>query len=382
MEPRPARARQPVASCDGIERFVSVAFLIGIILCVAAATSGARCGATVFEKSTSSGRAKDVAIVHVGFVGKTNRNYDGPPNTHAARLGYESLLKRVVEPNAARGWTADIFFHTWNAELEGELVNLMHPAAHFVGAKVLDGFNYSRGVHASSEIALDLYAKHVRDARRGRPYDRIIIKRFDVVFFRDFLLDALSDDDTLYAANWCKAMGDVTLMQPLPFESTVGGPLVSASRTCRALVPIVHDIDQAGAPFKGLPDFWLVGSPRVVLPFFKGIFLWSMAHPAFKDYTRLDPIAGDIIYSHWVWGLRVLEQGVRLRRYQHHHMDFDMVRELACGAGARALCDATGLAWLDRAAHDLSPDHRSLCGQQSFCACSETSLTSCFAFRN
>ena len=152
----------------------------------------------------------DAALVFFGNPGVVHQaDYFVPAQASAAaaRIGFETVRRHVIDANARRGWRVDVIFHTWHEHLELELAGFMTPVAHAAGVRgLLDG----RGMSAAIENALSVMRTHVAHTRGGIAYDRVVLIRFDAVFYTDFLLDKLRDGDALYVASWCKANGNAT----------------------------------------------------------------------------------------------------------------------------------------------------------------------------
>lgn len=227
--------------------------VVAIALCAwagGARSLDARDGVAVFLGLRKHSQ-RDAALVFFGNPGVVHQaDYFVPAqaSTAAARIGFETVRRHIIDANARRGWRVDVIFHTWHEHLELELAGFMAPVAHAAGVRgLLDG----RGMSAAIENALSVMRTHVAHARGGITYDRIVLIRFDAVFYADFLLDKLRDGDALYAASWCKANGNATR---------------HGERTCRELVENGNDFT---GPRHGIPEFYLAGSPDV---------LWRMFH--------------------------------------------------------------------------------------------------------
>lgn len=324
------------------------------------------------------------AIVYYGLTGYMHpleqRYHEAwTPSADAARVGFASVREHVLSSNAARGWRCDVFFHTWHEELEGELVTLTRPAAHAIGGTV-SGYGAAAGGGAmtgygmllSMEMALDIVRRHVDGSRGGAPYARVLLLRFDTLFLRDFELDKLSNASAVYVANWCKAHGRVLLREPISGAE-------GRERECAELVANANDLD---GPAHGVPDFFFAGAFPPVWRLFHGLHAWMLTRPHFaSDFHK-----GAMPHAHFVLGERLLEQRAVVRRYLHHHMDLDMVRERNCaGPGrpdtSRAACEGAGHAWLNRRDDDVSNTSRSLCNRgEAYCACSKYQAAHCYAF--
>jgi hypothetical protein len=239
----------------------------------------------------------------------------------------------------------------------------MAPAAHAAGAR---GFLDGRGMSAAIDNALAVMRAHVAHARGGVEYDRVLLTRFDTVFYVDFLFDRLQESDALYVASWCKATGNVT---------RVGG------RVCRELLDNSNDLPTG----RGIPEFFLAGSPDVLWLTFHRLHSWMLAAPRFPQWAA-QYATGANPNTHFIFGERIIEQGTKLRRYLQHHMDVDIVRFSDCNGTEVTLPTRTrtedfGTSWLRRRDDDVSTYARSYCARgEYFCADNEASFAACQAF--
>jgi len=318
------------------------------------------------------------AILFFGNPGALHEGDHRIGSISAARFGFESIRNHIISYNNARGWQVDIFFHSWDVNLESELVALYEPLAHKVGeVQEIDIGSY--GLPAATEASVYILNKYVSKHRLGKPYDRVLLLRFDTIFFANFSFDRISDEGALYVANWCKAGGRLLLTDP-------------GIRECFELVNNSNDIHGAG----GLPDFYFAGSTMVINRFFTGLHKFMLSTPTFKKQFDDAANNGGIWPGggHFIVGARAkaLQQELRLRRYLHHHMDFDMVRTTWCGGpdfenSSRLQCIRSGLSWFSK--HELLQNDRdipqilspSLCERgEAYCACNKHQRTHCYAF--
>ena len=275
----------------------------------------------------------DVAIVVFGNVGgvsyeqldemKTGRT---PWSAAAARTSAGSIRTHVIDANFPR-WRADTFFHTWQTGLEGELRDAYTPVRAASGEGVLpSGERVASGLAASVELALAEMTAHVEGVRGGRPYDRVVLIRFDTIFYRRFSLEKLTGNSTVYFSSWCRAFGPPVV------------PLPDARFTqCNYLEPY-------WAAAEGVPDFWFAGGYEGILVAFRG-FHSDLARGAFARagiapcpaYAqtvgggcsgRTSPMHGHI----WANFASKEERGlITLRRYGFHGIDHELVRDRQCG---------------------------------------------------
>lgn len=293
-----------------------------------------------------------------------------PKSTEAARAGFETIKEHLLAFNAQRGWTIDIFFHTWDSEIEEELVSIYHPVAHGVSGQ--GGLISGYGLPASVENVLTVMGQH---SGGNTEYQRVVAMRFDTMLLRAFELDKLDEEDTLYAASWCKASGRLVV------NSTEG-------KDFRVCLELTHNPNDLFSPDgrHGLPDFYFGGSPATLQKVFHGLHAWMLSVPLFNSsYSNAAVTGGSWAGgAHFIVGERValLHGSLKLRRYLQHHMDIDMVREGSCGGSkgdrSRLTCDV----WMQRSNEDVGGrDGKSYCDRgEVYCACNQQQLAQCSAF--
>ena len=305
---------------------------------------------------------KSAALIYFGTVGSTS--YDakeaslraGAPWALDAALGARPYIQQhVLDFKAARGWAFDTFMHTWQTQFEAELVALLRPRNASSGPQPLRGALAPTGLAFSVDLALQQMRAHVAGARGGRPYDRVVVLRYDSVFYRGLDLDALTDGEAFYAAAWCKA------------HRGGGGapPAVPGTRGC-------WGTRRYWADEEGLPDFWFAGAPAPVLAVFEGLGA-RMASGA----VRVGRTCNGCGHGQ-VWGA-VRSSGVRLRRWGFHQVDNDLFRDSQCGLKWHS-APLAAVPWVNFTGGDASPGEDSACGGY-LCAVDEGELERCAGFK-
>jgi hypothetical protein len=327
---------------------------------------------------------KRAAILFFGHTGAISyEQFDKKiMTTEAVRVAWPTIQRHVIEANRGAGWGVDVFFHTWTAEAESELVELLQPRAHsvarpsrtythkfipanggihvsiehalrtmarsvlpdnlkaYVGDDSGDGAAVWRGVEDSGNdnTTTDAHSAHRREveAAMASAYDRVLLLRFDLVFFRPLLFDKLAEDDAYYVANWCKATGK-TFAQSLGELDQLFGPPVHDAAT--ALIPEGTDpglckqlVSFAEHAVVGIPDLYQAGTWPV---------LWRMYNGMADDLERgrFHPTSSS--NNHAVLGGRVQHMGIKVRRYLYHEADFTIVRNaLSCAASSTSPPDS------------------------------------------
>jgi hypothetical protein len=350
---------------------------------------------------------KRAAIVFCGRTGALSQDQWSKGEslaTDAARLAWPTIQRHVIETNRRAGWGVDIFFHTWNAEAESELVELLQPRAYSV-TRPKQTFTHklmppNGGILLSVELALramarsvlpanlkayvgddsgneyatawgDNYTTHPHqqevDKAMAAAYDRVLLLRFDVFFFHPFLFDKLVEDDAYYVANWCKATGKTFAQSLGEVDQLVG---TAAQDAAYALVPegtharlckqLVHFFTQA---VEGIPDLYQAGTWPI---------LWRMFNGMADDLERgrFQPSASSSNHGA-LWG-RVQHKGIKIRRYLFHEADLSIVRSTLECAAQRQTKHCNISRWVNRGEDDPMESPTSFCDTRTyFCACDE-----------
>ena len=129
----------------------------------------------------------------------------------------------------------------------------------------------------------------------------------------------------------------------------------------------------------------MAGSPDVLWRMFHGLHSWMLSEPRFPQWAT-QYASGANPNTHFVFGERIVEQRITLRRYLQHHMDVDIVRFSDCNgtalnSPARTRTEDFGASWLRRYDDDVSATEHSYCGRgEHFCARSDALTVTCPAF--
>lgn len=260
-------------------------------------------------------------------------------------LTFPTVLDKVVRFNKQNGWRSDIFYHTWEVNQQEGLYALYRPTAFAAGNAELNGRFFYEGMGASMELALNSMWDYVKAERNGRPYDRILLLRFDLLFFSSFNVSKLEREDTLYFSNWCKATGTPSILPP-----------PEPGWDCRTLVPSYFERE-------GVPDFYFAGSNAVMQRMFKrleGDFLDGL----FKN-TALGMYHGKLLSRMW-------HVGVPVGHYMVHHMDLDVYRFAVCHFIPH--CRGGNL-WEERGSLEPTYGFANACAGRSYCSCTNERIS-------
>ena len=165
--------------------------------------------------------AKRVAICMRGAVAKTYGAFfcDGDLYKHGEYVDYKkcyaSILKHIIAPNSA--YTFDFFCQGWNLDLEDDLTQLYHP----VRKLFEDNTHYSedikmrcvhesdfRGISQALSMKKSIELKEHYETDTNTTYDIVILYRYDVLLWKDMILDTYTDRDAIYVNAHSDSNGD------------------------------------------------------------------------------------------------------------------------------------------------------------------------------
>jgi len=257
-----------------------------------------------------------------------------------AAFGQGSMYQHVIEPNRRAGVRVDLFLHSWHSEIGKQLDAMYKPIAS-KHEEVRRTLHPVRSQHLSMKTALALCAAHASTKRK--PYDLVMVSRYDVLFFRPLLLGKLTGAP-LWLPHWCHRY---------PLDAK-GGMLV---RSACGNWPghgegyLVHPATSVGIhpPMKGKisrePDYdfayldwWFVAKPEVA-------HTWGEIYDKFEAYkTALARIAPFPTWGHFFWGYHinrilmlrrkvryVLWEGRDFRLARHWHLGTHCMHYLSSG---------------------------------------------------
>ena len=107
-----------------------------------------------------------------------------------ARFASRSILQRVIEPNRRAGILIEVYLHSWHPEIGADLDRWYRPASsrHDPPLRIHKVASH----HLSMRRGFELIAAHTAAGGRTRPPPELVmVARFDLLFFTDFLLAPL-----------------------------------------------------------------------------------------------------------------------------------------------------------------------------------------------
>ena len=133
---------------------------------------------------------------------------------HLARLGHESIWKRIVQANRNSGHNLRVYLHSWNPELASDLDTMYQPVAssheHLIHRSSHRWLRLSavRSQMTSMKRVLLLMLMHERSifwrssAGSSCSPAWVIVSRFDLLFYADLDISRLANGD-LWLPHWC-----------------------------------------------------------------------------------------------------------------------------------------------------------------------------------
>ena len=113
------------------------------------------------------------------------------------RACFESIRRHILEPNKEK-YDIDIFVHCWTTELESEIIELYGPKSHLFESNTI----YNEEITSRCNNELDfpgisqaltmkkvLELKEEYEKSNGFEYDRVILYRYDVLLWKNIVLD-------------------------------------------------------------------------------------------------------------------------------------------------------------------------------------------------
>ena len=119
---------------------------------------------------------------------------------------YNSIIQHIISPN--KKYTFDIFCHCWNTDLEDNIRQLYNPVAYcFEDNRIYNEEILKKCIHATDfggisqaltiQKSIELKEKYERE--NNFQYDIVIIYRYDVLLWKDMILDDYSNlEENLY----------------------------------------------------------------------------------------------------------------------------------------------------------------------------------------
>lgn len=161
---------------------------------------------------------KKVAICLKGAVSKKGKTHDRfyHPNEvyrDGEYIDYvavsNSIFKHIVNPNT--GYEFDFFLHGWNVDLESQLINIYKPKKYLfennrnynnIISSIITNSEDFGGVSGGLSIKKSLELREIYEIETNEKYDIIIIYRYDVLLWKDMILDSYDVDNTIYVNKW------------------------------------------------------------------------------------------------------------------------------------------------------------------------------------
>jgi len=122
------------------------------------------------------------------------------------RACFESIRRHIIEPNKEK-YDFDIFLHCWNPDLESDIVQLYKPKSYKFELNTDYNDEISKKCRVTEEfagISQALTLKRVIEIKEeyekenGFEYDKIILYRYDMLLWKDILLENYVNQESIY----------------------------------------------------------------------------------------------------------------------------------------------------------------------------------------
>jgi hypothetical protein len=161
---------------------------------------------------------KKVAICLKGAVSKKGKTHDRfyHPNELYRNGDYidflavnKSIIKHIVKANS--DYEFDFFLHGWNLDLESQLVEIYNPKKYLfennenynsvISYFIANSEDFG-GVSGGLSIKKSLELKEIYEIESNSNYDVVIVYRYDVLLWKDMILDEYDVDKYIYVNQW------------------------------------------------------------------------------------------------------------------------------------------------------------------------------------
>jgi hypothetical protein len=161
---------------------------------------------------------KKVAICLKGAVGKKGGPHDrfynpGDLYKTGEYVDYvkvkDSIHKHIIEPNP--NYQFDFFLHGWNLDLAQNLVEIYDPKLYLfednnlyngVISSIIANQSDFGGVSGGLSLKKSLELMEMYEINKKFEYDMVIVYRYDVLLWKDMILDEYNIDEFLYVNAW------------------------------------------------------------------------------------------------------------------------------------------------------------------------------------
>lgn len=260
-----------------------------------------------------------VAVCLFGLAGGKNQKYGGQKVDY--KIGYDHYKKHILSKN-----NCDVFFHTWNTELEEPLKQLYNPKKCLFEKQIIfdkpsflrkklsqrpfrKHTTYSRWYSQMKAIEL----KQQYEKENGFTYDWVFVGRFDLAFFTDIPFDKLQNN-TFYAAHAGRYV--------LPDGTHVPNNLYYEYEKKYDMSKL--SFKHLAYPYngEGLSDLWFVAPSKMMDTF-------GTLYNHLDSYLKKCPLSNHVLAEHH---LRQTEMLHRLSFVLYRFKDFALVRRKFFGA--------------------------------------------------
>lgn len=120
-----------------------------------------------------------------------------------------SVFKHIV--NANPNYQFDFFLHGWNVDLQKQLISIYQPKSHLFEdnnnyndmiSSIIKNPNDFGGVSGGLSLKKSLELREVYEIENSFNYDIIIVYRYDVLLWKDMVLDSYDINKYIYVNAW------------------------------------------------------------------------------------------------------------------------------------------------------------------------------------
>lgn len=145
--------------------------------------------------------------IHERFYNKNDVYRDGDYIDYVSVRN--SIFRHIVEPN--KEYEFDFFLHGWNIDLKDHLVDIYKPKKHLfennnlyndvISSIIINPIDFG-GVSGSLSIKKTLELKELHEFEVEKNYDIIIVYRYDVLLWKDMVLNNYDINNFIYVNGW------------------------------------------------------------------------------------------------------------------------------------------------------------------------------------
>lgn len=120
-----------------------------------------------------------------------------------------SIFKHIVDVNTE--YEFDFFLHGWNVDLESEMINIYNPKQSLfekndnyndIISSIIENPEDFGGVSGGLSLKKSIELKEIYEINKDIKYDIVIIYRYDVLLWKDIILEEYDIEKNIYVNAW------------------------------------------------------------------------------------------------------------------------------------------------------------------------------------